>query len=202
MGVLMGSDVHVRPYEPADAARVKAITIEGFATVSVDAATDRKWPGWLPQPWSERKWQTTKLHIEGHPEDCFVAVVEGVVVGYVTTTVLPAHGVGHIGDLAVDAGTRGRGIGRRLLEHALDHFRRRGLRLARIATLTHNEIGQHLFPSVGFVAVAQQIHFALPLHGDAVMRASADGGEQEASNPDLPAEPPAVKPLTNHSRKE
>jgi hypothetical protein len=34
------------------------------------------------------------------------------------------------------------------------------------------------------------------------MRASAGGGDQEASYPDRPAEPPAMKPLPNHSKRE
>jgi ribosomal protein S18 acetylase RimI-like enzyme len=173
----MTDAVHVRPYRPADATRVKAITVEGFAAVSIDAATDQKWPGCLPVPWAERKWLSMQPQLAAHPGDCFVAVVAGDVVGYVTTTVLSDEGVGRIGDLAVDSRVRDRGIGRRLLEHAITHFRQRGLRLARIATLAHNEVGRHLFPSVGFVEVARQVHFALPLDGDAAER-PATGGVQ------------------------
>jgi ribosomal protein S18 acetylase RimI-like enzyme len=168
--------VHIRPYCPADAARVRAITVEGFAAVSIDAATDERWPGRLPVPWGERKWLSMQPQLVGHPDDCFVVVTDGDVVGYVTTTVLPEEGVGRIGDLAVDARVRDRGIGRQLLEHALAHFRQRGLRVARIATLADNEVGRHLFPSVGFVEVARQVHFALPLDGDASER-PADGSE-------------------------
>jgi len=49
--------------------------------------------------------------------------------------------------------------------------------VARIETLEQNPIGRQLYPSLGFLEVARQIHFAIPLfpraevesphHGDA-----------------------------------
>src|SRR5687767_10858696 len=130
----MPDQVTIRPYQPADAVRVKAITIEGFEPVSIEAAVDRTWPGLLPVPWGERKWRAMQPELAGHPERCFVAELEGEVVGYVTTTIVPEHAVGRIPDLAVDARARRHGIGRQLIEHALAFFRAQGLRLARIET--------------------------------------------------------------------
>jgi ribosomal protein S18 acetylase RimI-like enzyme len=157
------AEVLIRPYRPADGARVQAITLEGFEAVSVEAAIDRRWPGTLPVPWGERKWRAMQPELAEHPEHCFVAELDGEVVGYVTTSIVPEHRVGRIPDLAVDARVRGLGIGRRLLEHALASFRARGLRVARIETLEHNAAGRHLYPSIGFVEVARQVHFAMPL---------------------------------------
>ena len=65
--------------------------------------------------------------------------------------------------MAVRAGLRGRGIGRKLIDAALGLFREAGLELARIETLDQNPIGQHLYPDFGFVEVARQIHFAMRL---------------------------------------
>ena len=157
------SSVTIRPLRPGDLERVKAITVEGFEPVSIDAAIDRRWPGLLPAYWGERKWLMMQPEVAGHPEHCYVAELAGQVVGYVTTIVLPEHKVGRIPDLAVDARFRGRGIARRLLDHALDRFRAQGLRVARIETLAHNEVGQHLYPSLGFQEMARQIHYAMPL---------------------------------------
>ncbi|HXG23617.1 MAG TPA: GNAT family N-acetyltransferase, partial [Chthonomonadales bacterium] len=88
---------------------------------------------------------------------------EGTVVGYVTTRLHPASGIGWIPNLAVDPAHQGRGIGRALLEHALDFFRDRGMVVAKIETLEQNPIGQTLYPSLGFVEVARQIHYAMRL---------------------------------------
>jgi ribosomal protein S18 acetylase RimI-like enzyme len=155
--------VGIRPYRTSDASRVKEITLEGFALVSIEAAIDRRWPGLLPAPWGERKWRAMQPELAEHPEGCFVAELDGEVVGYVTTTIVPEDSVARIPDLAVDARVRGRGIGRLLLEHALAYFRAQGLRLARIETLAHNEVGRYLYPSAGFEEVATQVHFAMPL---------------------------------------
>lgn len=167
MGVSEPTDVLIRGYRPADAVRVKAITVEGFEPVSIEAGIDRAWPGLLPVSWGERKWRAMQPELAGHPERCFVAELEGEVVGYVTTTIVPEHTVGRIPDLAVDARARGHGIGRKLIEHALAFFRAQGLRLARIETLAHNEVGRHLYPSAGFVEVARQVHYVMPLEPDA-----------------------------------
>jgi hypothetical protein len=37
--------------------------------------------------------------------------------------------------------------------------------VAKIETLEQNSIGRHLYPSIGFIEVARQIHYALPLLG-------------------------------------
>ena len=60
----------------------------------------------------------------------------------------------------MEQGCRGKGLGRRLIEHALDYFRREGLVYAVIETMAQNAIGEHLYPACGFQEVARQIHFA------------------------------------------
>ena len=61
------------------------------------------------------------------------------------------------------SGRARQGVGRRLIEHAVAHFRAAGMTIAKIETLEQNSIGQHLYPSVGFVEIARQIHYAMPL---------------------------------------
>jgi ribosomal-protein-alanine N-acetyltransferase len=63
----------------------------------------------------------------------------------------------------VEADVQGRGVGRALIEHALEYFRSEGLSVAVIETMTNNAAGQHLYPACGFVEVARQIHFAQKL---------------------------------------
>jgi ribosomal protein S18 acetylase RimI-like enzyme len=155
----------IRQYRAADAPRVKAITAAAFAPVSVDAAVDRRWPGLAPVPWIERKWAGMQPQLAGEPEHCWVAESGGEVVGYVTCEIRPDLGLGRIPDLAVDRAWRGHGLGRRLLEHALDTFRDLGLSLAKIETLAHNEVGRHLYPTLGFELVATQYHYVMPLRG-------------------------------------
>jgi len=179
----MTPEVTLRRFRPQDAARVKAITAAAFEPVSIDAEVDRRWPGLAPQPWFERKWAAMQAQLVGQPEHTWVAESGGEVVGYVTCDVNPALGVGRIPDLAVDAAWRGRGLGRRLLDHALASFREQGLPLAKIETLSHNEVGRHLYPSLGFELVATQYHYVMPLAG-----AQPDAGRGPAAGRDAAGE--------------
>lgn len=72
-------------------------------------------------------------------------------------------GVGFIPNLAVAASCRGQGIGRQLLRRAIEHFRSHGVRVARIETMAQNDVGRHLYPSLGFQEVARQVHYCLDL---------------------------------------
>jgi ribosomal protein S18 acetylase RimI-like enzyme len=60
----------------------------------------------------------------------------------------------------VDAVARSGGIGRALIAHALEYLRREGMECAVIETMANNPVGQHLYPSCGFVETGRQIHFA------------------------------------------
>ena len=59
--------------------------------------------------------------------------------------------------------SRGKGIGRKLLVRSIERFRELGLAQAKIDTLATNEIGRHLYPTVGFREVARQVHYVMSL---------------------------------------
>lgn len=85
-----------------------------------------------------------------------VAEVDGEVAGYAYGVVeardwnllLDRHGALH--DIEVDARFRGRGVGRRLLQAALDAFTARGAPRVVLMTATQNGPGQALFEALGF----------------------------------------------------
>jgi len=92
-----------------------------------------------------------------------VAESGGEVLGYISTRLDRESGKGRIPNLAVAANARGLGIGRGLIEHALEYFRAEGMALAVIETMASNPIGQSLYPSFGFEEVGRQIHYACRL---------------------------------------
>jgi ribosomal protein S18 acetylase RimI-like enzyme len=61
----------------------------------------------------------------------------------------------------VDSNAQGRGIGRNLIERAIEYCRGEGMAYVMIETMANNVVGQHLYPSCGFVEVGRQIHYAM-----------------------------------------
>ena len=160
------SGLKIRGYRPRDASRIRELTIEGFDGVSIDQNADRLLELEASPDWQARKWASVKAELDASEEDHFVAVLDGTVVGYITTRPVPETGIGHIPNLAVDASVRRSGIGSRLIARAIDHLRELGMRTAKIETLEQNAQGQTLYPHFGFVEVARQIHFMRRLDTD------------------------------------
>jgi ribosomal protein S18 acetylase RimI-like enzyme len=156
-------DILLRTYRPDDLERIKAITVEGFDGVSIDRNLEDRHGRFGPHDWKWRKERHIDQDVARDQHGVFVAEVDGQVVGYITTWLDHESGIGNIPNLAVSSTHRGAGIGRRLIEHALDHFRASGMSYARIETLEQNRIGQKLYPACGFEEVARQIHYGMPL---------------------------------------
>jgi ribosomal protein S18 acetylase RimI-like enzyme len=153
----------IRPFHPDDLAELKRITVAAFDGVSIDQGIERRFGVINGHEWQWRKARHLDDDVARDASGIFVAEVDGRVVGCVTTWLDREAGIGHISNIAIDAADRGQGLGRRLLEHALDHFRSHGLTHAKIETLVQNEVGQHLYTSLGFQEVARQIHLVAEL---------------------------------------
>ena len=151
----------IRPYQHTDLKAIKTITLVGFAGVSLDHALEEKLGGDLAgHDWCWRKARHIDDDVAAHAEGIFVAEVEGKVLGYISTVLDREAGKGRIPNLAVAASARGQGIGRALIGHALDYFRKEKLVYAVIETLDSNPIGQTLYPATGFQEIARQVHYA------------------------------------------
>jgi ribosomal protein S18 acetylase RimI-like enzyme len=91
-------------------------------------------------------------------EACFVAVLDGGVVGFVwsksqNAPQIPAfiqEPLQIVGDLVVHAGARRRGIGRALLERALAWGRERGIQQVQLTVFARNEAANHFYEQMGF----------------------------------------------------
>jgi len=155
--------MQIRPYAPADLLDLKRLTIEGFSGVSIDDGIEQAFGIINGHDWRWRKARHIDDDIARDATGVFVAEDSGQIVGYITTWQDRAAGIGHIPNLAVAASHRNQGLGRTLIEHALNHFRTAGLTHAKIETLAQNAIGNHLYPSLGFIEVARQVHFVTKL---------------------------------------
>ncbi len=155
--------MNIRLYQSNDLDELKRITIEGFEGIAMDQSVEDALGILKGHDWRWRKARHVDEDVVANPKGVFVADELGKVLGYISTRVDHESGKGRIPNLAVDRTVRGRGIGRLLIEHALDYFRREGMAFAMIETMENNLVGQHLYPSCGFVETCRQIHFATKL---------------------------------------
>lgn len=155
--------MHIRPYLPSDLPTLQQITVAAFDGIAMDQTIEERWGALGGRDWRWRKARHIEQDCTANPGGVFVAEEEGRIVGYITTVLDREAGKGRIPNFAVDAAVRGRGLGRQLIEYALEYFRREGLDFATIETMTHNPIGQHLYPACGFQEIGRQIHYAMKL---------------------------------------
>jgi ribosomal protein S18 acetylase RimI-like enzyme len=157
------SNVRIRLYQATDLEELKRITIEGFEGIAIDQRAEMVVGISNGRDWRWRKARQVDEDVEANPSGVFVAEQQGKILGYISTRLDHDCGKGRIPNLAVDQSARGHGIGRQLIEFALQYFRQRGMTWAVIETMENNPIGQHLYPSCGFVETCRQIHFARKL---------------------------------------
>lgn len=154
----------IRPYCPADLEKLKEITGICFAGVSIDANIEAQFGPIGGRDWRWRKLRHIDQDVEGaRAQGVFVWEEEGQVLGYITTRIDAESRIGWIPNLAVRPQHQGRGLGRKLMEHALDYLHRQGMEAVKIETLAQNAIGSLFYPSMGFREVARQIHYLMRL---------------------------------------
>jgi ribosomal protein S18 acetylase RimI-like enzyme len=138
---------------------LKQITVEAFDGLSIDQGMQQTFGRINGRDWQWRKARHLDEDAQREPSGIFVAEADGAVIGYITTWQDREAGIGHIPNIAFAPAYRGRGLGRALIRHALEHFRQSGLSHAKIETLVQNDVGNHLYQSIGFREVARQVHF-------------------------------------------
>ena len=156
-------DIVFRPFREPDRQALKDLTVASFAGVSIDKNIEDRFGRLGETDWKERKAAHIDDDIAANAEGVLVAEYEGRIIGYITVTLNRKAKLGRIPNMAVDERYRGMGIGARLLQAADDYMRAEGMTHAKIETLDQNAVGQHLYPKMGFVEVARQVHFVKEL---------------------------------------
>ena len=143
--------VAIRPLRPGDLDQLvelwKALAVEGSpGDLVLYPPTDDNAARW-------RSWVAGA--VEKGEIAVLVAEAGGLIVGYVLfgerkSPLKSPYRRGVIHDLYVRPGWRGKGIGRRLLEGALDRMRAWGLDMATISVATTNQVAIELYRRLGF----------------------------------------------------
>lgn len=154
--------MQIRPWSPADTEALKRITVEAFVGVAIDHHIEQMF-GLLGNDWKARKAKHIDADVTAHPDGVFVAEENGEVLGYVTTRIDHESRMGWIPNIAVQPELKSRGLGKQLMEYALDYFRQVGMTHVKIETLAVNNIGSRFYPQMGFKEVVRQIHYVMDL---------------------------------------
>jgi ribosomal protein S18 acetylase RimI-like enzyme len=154
----------IRTYHPDDLDRLKEITAICFDGVSIDRNIEEKFGPIGDHDWRFRKLRHIDADVAGDHVSCvFVVDKDGEVLGYITTRLDHDSRIGWIPNMAVDPRCQGQGLGRQLIEHALEFMRSQGMEAAKIETLEQNSVGSQFYPDVGFEEVGRQIHYLMRL---------------------------------------
>jgi ribosomal protein S18 acetylase RimI-like enzyme len=156
-------NIVIRPYQVGDLEALRHITVESFDGVSFDQLVENKFGMLNGHDWRWRKERHVEEDVIDNAGGAFVAEADGRILGYVTTQMDREAGKARIPNLAITAQARGQGLGRKLIEHALEYMRQEGIAYAMIETMAGNDVGEHLYPSCGFVEIGRQIHFGIKL---------------------------------------
>ena len=156
--------MEIRTYHPEDLDSLKDITSTCFEGVSIDRNIEKLFGSIGNRDWRWRKLRHIDADVAAdHARGVFVCQLEEQVVGYITTRVDHESKIGWIPNTAVLPSFQGRGIGKALMQTALEFFRQQGMECAKIETLEQNEIGSQFYPDMGFQEVARQIHYTMRL---------------------------------------
>ena len=153
------TEVIIRRYRRRDRDAVLRITETSFGGFCLDTNMDDHFGHVANTTGQERKRDAVDYDLHRNSEDAIVAELDGEVAGFVCTRIYRDLSIGHVANLAVAEDFQGRGIGKMLIRAALDHFRDRSMRYARIETLEQNERARKLYPQFGLREVGRQVYY-------------------------------------------
>ena len=157
------SEVKIRRFRSGDLNAIKAITLEAFGPVTYEANIEQAFGLIGEKNWQYRKAKHIDTDVATDSDSIFVAEVNDIVVGYITSARNTDTKIGTIPNLAVLSGYRGLGIGQRLIDYVIEYMRTEGMEILKIETLEQNHIGQKLYPKMGFREMARQIYYCKDL---------------------------------------
>jgi len=153
----------IRSFSEEDRQALHNITASSFRDASIHGKLEALYGEIRGIAWSKHKSREIDQDIAAEPDGVLVAEEDGRVVGYITTITDDTTGIGRIPNLAVAPDCQGKGVGKQLINAALDRFRENGMQYAKIETLATNQAGQSLYPKAGFEELARQIHYIMKI---------------------------------------
>jgi len=153
----------IRKYRHSDRNILKQICAICFDGISIDQNIERLFGRIAGKNWQYRKQNQVDIDIDTNPDGIFVAEVNRAAVGFISARPNHTTKVGWISNFCVLPKNQKKGIGRKLLDKAIEYLQAEGMKCVRIETLDNNDICLRLYPKLGFKEVARQVNFAMPI---------------------------------------
>ena len=155
------SELTVRPGRAEDRARVLEILIDGFRGRTVHHWLEERYGPIGGRPWEDWKRRELSGFLDQHPDQLWVAELDGAIVGFVTYTLDREREVGEIRNNAVDPAFQGQGIGPALYRRVLEAFREQGMSYAWVETGLEEAYApaRRAYEKVGFEPFHEAVYY-------------------------------------------
>jgi ribosomal protein S18 acetylase RimI-like enzyme len=160
------NDTRIQRAQESDLDKVIQLTLEAFGPVSFESNIESDFGLINGTSWQIRKTDHIREDFADPDGLVLLAKIAEQTIGFVSIRLNRKSKIGIIANLAVATTARNGGVGRTLIEAAIDVMKSESMELARIETLEQNEIGQSLYPKLGFRQIAKQIYYCQDLRGD------------------------------------
>ncbi len=151
----------IRNYKATDKDAVTAITKAAWIGVTMAELREKQYGILGGLPWAEQKARTIVAKCEAHPEEVFIAELEGEVAGYATYSVNMNGDVGMVSNNAVAPAFQGRGIGTTLVNHVQKTLVQKGVKMLEVSTFVHDAAARKVYERLGFREVARTVHYQM-----------------------------------------
>jgi len=146
-----------------DLAIVIKLTLNAFEQVSFESNIESEFGLVNGTSWQDRKADHIRADYRDPDGRVLLAKNAEQTIGFVSIRLNRTSKIGVIANLAVAATARNAGVGRMLIQAAIDEMKIECMKLARIETLEQNDIGRSLYPKLGFREIARQIYYCQEL---------------------------------------
>ena len=139
--------------------RIRKMTVDDIpAVVDLDQKS-------FSLPWPERSF---RFELTDNPASrCWVAELDGKIVGMIVVWLIIDEA--HVATVATDPEYRRRGVGRRLLAHALRHMMKDGARSSFLEVRASNTAAQEMYRKFGYEATGRRYHYYRDNDEDAIL---------------------------------
>ncbi len=130
-------DYEIQPFDSSHQAQVLELSLRAWAPVFAElkpAVQDYVYEAFYPRGWQVRQTSDIEAFLEKEGDRVWVAIKEAAVLGWVGIRLHPVDLMGEIYILAVDPEHQRRGIGKALIDFALERMRAAGMAIAMVET--------------------------------------------------------------------